>query len=158
MTPSAAETAHHRNRRLWSWALLTPMLYVALAWFFEHQGWVSTSPDADHRWDRDLSRWIILLLAASVGIGLFWLRLRRGRDVLFYRDDPDRAIHRWTWNCHITCALADALGFLGLMYFALSGRRWALIAGGVAAYMAYAAAHPSHRNLKPLDRAYDPDA
>ncbi len=135
---------------LYHWALASPPLYVAIAFLFMFSGWIDTTIGAPHLYDRP---WLRIAFACTGAILLALVtagRFMRRRHVMQMRSEPAAAADRWRLDSYIMMGLADALGLLGLVYFALSGRQWAVIAGGVLAYVAYWIARPDPRDLNPI--------
>ena len=142
---------YRRIRLLWSWVLFTPILYLILAIVMQHYGWVETFPQARHPWDRAAAWVTVVAVTVLLLIALVWLRLRRPRVIHKLANDPAQALRRWTLNFYFMAALCELLTFTGLVYFILSGRMWAVLAGGAAAYIGYALAYPSHQELSALE-------
>lgn len=146
--PPTALEMHERARRLWHFVLVTPILYLVLARVFVALGWVETFPQARHPWDTPLSRSLLGALAVAVFAAIVWTRLRlRALVRNWATEDPAQAVRRWTFSFYLMATLADSLSFLGLVYFSLSGKMWALLAGGTLTYIGYAIAYPSRRDL-----------
>ena len=160
---------YEKIRRMWAWALLTPLLYLGLAWVLENWGWIKTTADAPHPWDNGFGQGVVVAIALGIAVALVWHRLRwsillqhtdqpssdfsdeeKSEDSDLPPSSPDpepqasdlkpRSSH--TREFYVMAALSDSLAFMGLFYFAMSGRRWALLVGGVAAYLGYAISHP----------------
>jgi hypothetical protein len=111
---------------------------------------VDTAPDAPHPWDTSLVRSIFVLVSLGTVLALAWFCWRRPRRARELASDPARAANRWTRDFYIMASLADTLAFIGLVYFLVSARYWALLAGGAAAYLGYAACYPRRRELSGL--------
>jgi hypothetical protein len=146
--------ATKQTRQLWNFALFSPLLYLLIAWFLEWEELVDTRAGSKHPWDTPISHGIIAILSCGLGIMLVWMRIMRVSHIRLNLDNRVVALSRWTRNFYWMAMMSDSLGMLGLVYFALSGERWAVFVGGVAAYIGYLLSYPRASELDPLaDRA-----
>ena len=147
---ASIEYIYGRVRRWWSWALLTPIIYLLLAWAMDKGGWVETHKDAVHPWDIPATRGVIVGLAAALLVGLGWFRVRRSLCLRRLDHELTHLLSSWTRQFYVMAALSDSLAFLGLVYFLLSGRPWVLLAGGAVSYIGYALTYPPRSDLNGL--------
>ena len=148
--PINVHEVYQRMHRLWSWTLLSPIIYLFVARGMIALGWVETFPQARHPWDNALGRTVVILIVLGMFGGIVWLRLRRQSLIREHSDDLPQALRRWTWNFYLMASLADALAFVGLAYFIMSGRLWSILVGGALTYLGYALAYPARRDLNSL--------
>jgi hypothetical protein len=154
----ALNAAWRRVHTLWTFALGTPILYMLAAWLMDAWGWVDRHSAASHPWDNPAGRLAVGGLAAGLALAAIVMRFYRSRRVRRAAADARDAIGRWTMHFYIMASLADSLAFLGLVYYLISGRRWSILAGGAAAYLAYALAYPPQSDLHGLpDPPEDPE-
>ena len=138
------------QRRLWKFALGSPILYLLLGHLFVATRWFDPTADSAHLHDTRLTRGLFLLAAGGIALALAVLTWRRTHMPQAILMDPQAAIDRWNRNFYIRLSLCDSLAFLGLFYYLLSARNWALMAGGAAAYAAYLCVYPRQADAKPL--------
>jgi hypothetical protein len=139
-----------RTQLLWVWALLTPILYLTLAWAFQSWGWVITAPAAPHAWDTPTARLLAGGLAGAMLATLGWFRWQRPRLARRLADRPAEVARLWTRYFYIMATLSDSLAFLGLLCFLVSAHTLALLGGGAAAYIGYALCYPRRNELAGL--------
>lgn len=144
------DETYQRIRRLWSFVLISPILYLFLARAMVALDWVETFPQARHPWDSGVARWSLGTVAAVVLATVGWLRWRRPRVVRMLADDAARALRRWVWYFYAMATLSDSITFLSLVYFILSGHIWAILIGGAGTYLGYALTYPMQQDLADL--------
>lgn len=144
--------ATKKARRLWNIAMFSPLLYLMIAWILERNEIVDTSPDSKHPWDTSVIQGALIVLLCLIGAMLVWLRIARVSQIRMNLDNRMVVLTRWTRNFFLMAAISDVLGVLGLIYFMISGEKWAVLAGGVAAYLGYLLAYPRASELDPLTK------
>jgi hypothetical protein len=140
-------------RQLWHWLLLTPIAYLLLARLGVRLGWIDADPAAPHPWDNPWGRWGVGIATAVIVGGLLWVRRLRRVTVRMPADDPGAALRRWVWDFYLTAAFCDTLALLGFIFFAVSGREWALLAWGAAFYLGDLLVYPRPSELEGLGEA-----
>ena len=139
-----------RAREIWHWALLSPLVYLLIAIGIDQAGWIDAEPLAPRPLDTPTIQGIILGLALAAIATLIFARVQQQRILRgaagpaqpAVREHLERLLALWRRRYYLALAMADALAFLGLIYFLISARMWALMAAGAAAYLAYAACYP----------------
>jgi hypothetical protein len=140
------------TRRLWKFALGSPILYLLLGRLFVAMDWFDPSAESAHTYDTALTQRLFLLAAITIIIALAVLTWRGTHLPRSIASNSEAAIGRWTRNFYIRLSLCDSLAFLGLFYYLLSARTWGLLAGGAAAYVAYLFIYPRQANTRPFDQ------
>lgn len=138
------------NRRLWKFALITPIMYLLLGQLIVALDWFDPSPETPRPYDTPLTQTIFLLAAAAIVVALAVLVWRRTRLPQAILADPGLAVGRWTRNFYIHLSLCDSFAFIGLFYYILSAKVWALFAGGAAAYLTYLLVYPRESDSEAL--------
>ena len=132
---------------------MTPLLYLAIGFAVERWVDLRPQPGAARAWDNVVSQTVLAVLDVSAFLGLVFLRLTTRRRVRRRADDPEAALDVWQRDFFKMAMLADSLAGLGFVYFLISGRVWALAAGGAAAYTAYALICPKRLDLRALEKS-----
>ncbi len=127
-----------------------PIIYLLLAWMMEHWRWVETYEGAAHPWDVPTVRGMVGGLAVTLLLSLAWFRVRRTFSLRRPETDQFGPLRFWTRQFYLMVTFSDALAFLGLIYFFVSGRLWALFVGGALAYLGYALTYPTYGDLDRL--------
>lgn len=141
--------AYHRIRRWWTWALLSPLLYLLLAYVVIQLGWFNLEEKIHNPIDAGVTHWIIgttglVLLGVIIYLRLTWATQVRQQA------DPAQSLSRWQRIFFIITTLSDTIAFLGLIDFCITGRLLALLAAGVGAYLGYAMAYPAQGPLRKI--------
>ena len=146
---SELEASYSSSRRMWSLALVTPILYLLLGMMCESMGWTA-NPEDRQEWDSPL-----ILGGMSAGCALLfgltiWRKFSLRRAMRRVPAGGRLAATLWRREALRMLMLADSQGFVGLVIFLISTRNEALLAGGVAAYLTYAVACPARSDLRPV--------
>jgi hypothetical protein len=143
LVDSPAEQLYTRARRLWCWALLSPVAYLALGVLLQAWSMLSAPPPLDfvRCWSLPFARLYCAGLLAGLltvwGLGL-------------WRATGSPGVELW-WRRFLWCLmLADTLACAGLVSWYLTQRAEPFLLGGLAAYLAYAAVHPRRREVDAL--------
>lgn len=150
-----AREMQKRLRAIWSAAFMTPLIYVAMAWGLLAAGVVRPAGPERHPWDTAPVRWSLAAAAAGCLGGVIALRVRRRAAAGRALPDRERAAARYQWIFFATLCLADAMSFLALVYYCLSGRILVLLAGGALTFAGYFIACPREGELEEIEADED---
>lgn len=150
--PPGLEFHFQRIRRIWTWALATPTIYLALACLFKANDWMPLSFYADPRpAAHPMAGGAIGAIALGCIAALGWLGRRRRIEIETFFDLPPEALRRWVRTFYSMAVAADSLALLGLLYYVMTGVLEGLMAGWLAGYAGYLVSKPRREDLEGLE-------
>lgn len=144
--PELLERHWQRWRRLWQWALLTPVIYLTIATFAERRGWFPpATPLAEPPETLAGPDWALAAIAGVLVISLVVIRL--GLRFWIWNAGPSltERLRRYGRLLYTMGMHADGLALLGLVAQWMLGWKGALLIGCSLAYLGYACCLPSRQ-------------